>query len=181
MKSKVYKFRNRPFGIAAFWLKSDLHLLFSQAKTIILLVICTFFTSACGETPCISDPETLIGIEFCDATASGIVSKKYPINGMQIRNSQVFNESVLQSATSFKIKFPSNSDSFWLSFLDSTSKDSIRFSYSRTMEFAGESCGFYYGFKDLKSDSMAGANFDRVQILTNQGDSSNKVHVRIFW
>jgi hypothetical protein len=49
------------------------------------------------------------------------------------------------------------------------------------MEFAGESCGFYYGFKDLKSDSMAGANFDRVQILTNQGDSSNKVHVRIFW
>lgn len=145
------------------------------------LFILVGWSAACEQVPCTSVPETHIGIEFYDEAASGLVPKKYFVNQLLIRNSQVFIDTVSKSTTAFRIRFPSNSDSFWLTFRDTTLKDSIRFSYSRTMEFAGESCGYYYGFNNLKVDTIAGANFDRAQILTNQGDSSNKVHVRIFW
>jgi hypothetical protein len=181
MKQKEKLFRPLSSDVAAWWVKFVFHPLLDTYRSIVLLTACMFVLAACEETPCISDPETLIGIEFCDGSANGIVSKAYPINKIQIRNSQVFQESVSKSTASFKIRYPSNAETFWLSFLDSTSKDSVRFTYSRVLNFASESCGYYYGFKDLRVDSVAGSNFERAQILINQGDSSNKVHVRIFW
>lgn len=181
MKSKEHIIKSRTSFIHTSTMIYVFHRLSNRTKSFVLLFLFSLLITACEETPCISDPETLIGIEFCDGSVAGTVSKKYPVNKIQIRNSQVYQETISQSSASIKIRFPSDSDNFWLSFLDSTSKDSVRFSYSRTLNFAGESCGFYYGFRDLRVDSMAGVNFQRTQILTNQGDSSNKVHVRIFW
>ena len=163
------------------WLSFDIYQLFKKTRQFLFLFICAGWSVACEEVPCTTDPETLIGIEFYDRSSAGLAPKKYLINQVLIRNSRVFLDTVSGSTAAIRIRFPSNSDSFWLSFRDTTSKDSIRFSYSRTMEFAGESCGYYYGFQNLKVDSISGANFDRAQILINQGDSSNKVHVRIFW
>jgi hypothetical protein len=181
MKSKEHIFKSRGAFFQTFTLINDFYRLSNRTRSFVLLLFCSLFITACEETPCISDPETLIGIEFSDGSVAGTVSKKYPVNKIQIRNSQVYQETISQSTASIKIRFPSDSETFWLSFLDSTSKDSVRFSYSRTLNFAGESCGFYYGFRDIKVDSLAGVNFQRAQILTNQGDSSNKVHVQIFW
>ena len=181
MNQKEYIFIRQLSVIDTCSLLTNVPRMFFRSWLIVFLEIGTFFLVACNEVPCTRDPGTVIGIEFCDKAAPGVVPKKYPVSRYVVRNNQLFIDTLSQTVSGLRFRLPSNSDAFWLSFSDSTSKDSVRFSYSRTMEFAGESCGFYYGFKDLMVDSVAGMNFERAQILINQGDSSNKVHVRIFW
>lgn len=137
---------------------------------------------SCESEPCLSEVNTRLGIEFCDKNPEEIVLKPYSFRFFDILQNKTYSDSLTGNPVErFQFYFPTGGDSFCLAFRDSLRTDSIWFSYSRKIFQADESCGFYYGFKNLKVDRLAGTRFSKAVILSNEGDSTQKVHVRIFW
>ncbi len=150
--------------------------------TFIVVVFCSVTINSCDNSPCLSEPKTSIGIEFCNKDSTQKTIKPYSFEKVTIVQKRIFEEvGSNKPINGLGLLYPTEADSFYIVFKGSAYRDSIWFSYNRTISFSGESCGFYYGFNSLTVKKISGNNFVKTSILSNEGDSTQKVHVRIFW
>jgi len=141
-----------------------------------------FIINSCEPTPCLKKPVTFIGFEFYDKASEKVLIKNFVLGKFTIKqNGVVVKDSIGKAVSGFRIELPTESGFVWLGFSDSTGKDSIRLSYNKKISFTNESCGFYYGFSGLKIDSLKGDRLEKADVISDQGDSTKKTHVRIFW
>jgi len=145
---------------------------------------------SCQEKPCLVEPETYLNIGFYSKTDS-TEQKNQPLrlSDFSLRQ-KATTYGVPDLADTFKIKtfftkisirLPENDLGYWLSFRDSIYKDSVFLTYKPRILTSGESCGFYYGFEGLKIDSVFGDRFKSGKVIRSAGDSTNEIHVKIFW
>jgi len=163
-------------------------------KTFPWLVI--FIASAlcfysCEEKPCLLEPKTTFTIGFYSAAnPEEKLFKPFRLSDFSLRQKNTY-FSVAQVSDTFKKKtffntlplsLPENgSDGFWLSMQDSTFKDSVLLKYSDDVKSSGESCGFYFGFRNLTIDSIGGNRIKAARVRYAEGDSTQRIHVEIFW
>jgi hypothetical protein len=140
--------------------------------------------SSCDKGPCLSGPVTQVGFEFYGTGPDTQSVKPVSFDSLFLRQKGKLYDRLgskkVSNAAGLRVIFPSGSEGFWFGLIHPEGRDSVFLSLRKTVLFAGESCGFYYGFERLKIDSVGG-RFKGAEILNSVGDSSKKVHVRIHW
>ena len=145
---------------------------------------------SCNEKPCLSEPKTYLSIGFYAKTdSSELLILPLRLSDLALRNkattfgvadlADTFN--IKTNFSKIRIRLPEKDLGYWLSFRDSIYKDSIHLTYKPRILTAGESCGFYYGFEGLKIDSVFGDRIKSGKVIRSAGDSTNEIHVKIFW
>lgn len=152
-----------------------------RASGLAFLVFILLCAGACDPKPCLKTPVSLLSIEWIplDTVASdtfGIL--EFP---GQSRTQMVLTGGLVQTDSSYRIRIPYKgaNQSMVLTRLDSLNPRKITISTAPVLRYAGESCGFYEGFEKLQVSSDSG-DFNKIQVLRQEGDSVQAIHLRVY-
>jgi hypothetical protein len=160
-----------------------------QWPFLLLLLFCAIVFPGCEPTPCLQPPISTLGFAFYQDSAIGKSPKSIPATGLYIKqgNRLVQAAELLGSDPGtmafarIQFPFPNLQSDFEIGWASDSIRDSLRFSAESTLLYGGESCGFYHGFRNLSLNSFGGNRIRRVSLNELSGDTSQKIHVEVYW
>lgn len=152
-----------------------------SVRPFLLAIAVLFCISACDPKPCLKSPSCNVNIEWI--TKSILKSDTFGIlvfpNGNRIQVIRAEVSKATDTTVRISVPFQSRNSQFTIIRTDSVSTRRLSLQMNPELRYAGETCGFYEGFGKL-SYSVESGNFRKLQLVNSNGDSTRKVHLRVY-